>query len=136
MTVLLVFLLAVGLLQVEANATGVERQDRPEITDSEWYYTHKDEPRVTPKAGVPVWSGSPALVLLLTLTSVSLGLRLSRATEPCGWASTCNDGGPSNVERDIVPPEPIEEEIESAAVLWSLGAFLTFACILVGGTLT
>ncbi|KAM7075894.1 lymphocyte antigen 6K [Molossus nigricans] len=162
MTVLLVFLLAVGPLQVEANATGVERQgnlrchvceeistvtcrratdcsagntfcvtavtrilvrffyvsrqctkfcpaisaddlifrpfvlekpmpflyasccrtalcntDRPEITDSEWYYTHKDEPRVTPKAGVRVCSGSPAVVLLLTLTSVSLGLRRS-----------------------------------------------------------
>ncbi|XP_036137225.1 glycosyl-phosphatidylinositol-anchored molecule-like protein [Molossus molossus] len=54
----------------------------------------------------------------------------------CCGGMTCNDGGPSNVERDIVPPEPIEEEIESAAVLWSSGLFLTFASTLVGRTLT
>lgn len=48
----------------------------------------------------------------------------------------CNQGGPNNVERDILPDEAIEEVIDRALRLGVSGFFLSFACILVSRTLT
>ncbi|XP_016071907.1 PREDICTED: glycosyl-phosphatidylinositol-anchored molecule-like protein [Miniopterus natalensis] len=54
----------------------------------------------------------------------------------CCNGNHCNQGGPNNVERDILPDEAIEEAIDRALRLGVSGFFLSFACILVSRTLT
>lgn len=57
----------------------------------------------------------------------------------CCGIMHCNVGGPTNLERDIIPDQTIEEDLEGAACLgvgglW--GAPLGLASILLSGTLT
>uniref|UniRef100_A0A8C0S1A9 UPAR/Ly6 domain-containing protein n=1 Tax=Canis lupus familiaris TaxID=9615 RepID=A0A8C0S1A9_CANLF len=54
----------------------------------------------------------------------------------CCNAMTCNEGGPTNLERDIIPDYPIEEELEGAVRLGESTFFLSVASILVSNTLT
>lgn len=54
----------------------------------------------------------------------------------CCSVMTCNDGGPANVERDILPEEPIEEVIEGAVCLRGSELLLGLASILLSGALT
>lgn len=57
----------------------------------------------------------------------------------CCGTMKCNFGGPTNLERDIMPDMTIEEDLEGAmrlggGGLW--GVLLSFASILVPGALT
>ncbi|XP_036904536.1 glycosyl-phosphatidylinositol-anchored molecule-like protein [Sturnira hondurensis] len=54
----------------------------------------------------------------------------------CCNKMTCNDGGPTNVERDILPDEPLEELIEGAVCLRGSGLLLGLASILLSGALS
>lgn len=57
----------------------------------------------------------------------------------CCGNMVCNVGGPTNLERDILPDQTIEEELEGAVRLAGGGlwrALLSFASILVSGALT
>ncbi|XP_053516861.1 glycosyl-phosphatidylinositol-anchored molecule-like protein isoform X2 [Artibeus jamaicensis] len=54
----------------------------------------------------------------------------------CCGAMTCNDGGPTNVERDILPDEPLEEMIEGAVCLRGSALLLGLASILLSGALS
>ncbi|XP_070487298.1 glycosyl-phosphatidylinositol-anchored molecule-like protein [Equus przewalskii] len=54
----------------------------------------------------------------------------------CCNHNTCNHAGPTNVERDIVPPEPIEEVLEGTVRLGESTFFLSFASILISNSLT
>lgn len=49
---------------------------------------------------------------------------------------TCNEGGPTNFERDILPDYTIEEELEGTVRLGESTFFLSVASILVSNTLT
>ncbi|XP_071458495.1 glycosyl-phosphatidylinositol-anchored molecule-like protein isoform X2 [Marmota flaviventris] len=54
----------------------------------------------------------------------------------CGGMS-CNSGGPTNVERDFLPPQIIEEDfVAESAYLGKPKFFLSFASIIVSNTLT
>lgn len=57
----------------------------------------------------------------------------------CCGAMNCNAGGPTNLERDILPDMTIEEDLQGAVgpgrgALW--GVLLSFASVLVSGALT
>lgn len=54
----------------------------------------------------------------------------------CCNTMTCNEGGPTNLERDIIPDYPIEEELEGAVRLGESTFLLSVASILVSNTLT
>ncbi|XP_058421020.1 glycosyl-phosphatidylinositol-anchored molecule-like protein [Diceros bicornis minor] len=54
----------------------------------------------------------------------------------CCGSRTCNEGGPTNIERDILPDEVIEEEIEGTVRLGESKFFLSFVSILVSNILT
>ncbi|CAK7289197.1 Glycosyl-phosphatidylinositol-anchored molecule-like protein [Vulpes lagopus] len=54
----------------------------------------------------------------------------------CCNSMTCNEGGPTNLERDIIPDYPIEEELEGAVRLGESTFLLSVASILVSNTLT
>lgn len=49
---------------------------------------------------------------------------------------TCNEGGPTNFERDILPDYTIEEELEGTVRLGESTFFLSVASILVSNILT
>nr|XP_012419658.1 PREDICTED: glycosyl-phosphatidylinositol-anchored molecule-like protein [Odobenus rosmarus divergens] len=53
----------------------------------------------------------------------------------CCSAMSCNDGGPTNFERDILPDYTIEEELEGTVRLGESTFFLSIASILVSNTL-
>ncbi|KAG8515397.1 Glycosyl-phosphatidylinositol-anchored molecule-like protein [Galemys pyrenaicus] len=54
----------------------------------------------------------------------------------CCGAMKCNEGGPTNLERDILPEEPIEEEIEGTERVGGPGLLLSLASLLAGRALT
>ncbi|XP_027951787.1 glycosyl-phosphatidylinositol-anchored molecule-like protein [Eumetopias jubatus] len=54
----------------------------------------------------------------------------------CCNSMSCNDGGPTNFERDILPDYTIEEELEGTVRLGESTFFLSVASILVSNTLT
>nr|XP_025727317.1 glycosyl-phosphatidylinositol-anchored molecule-like protein [Callorhinus ursinus] len=54
----------------------------------------------------------------------------------CCNSMTCNEGGPTNFERDILPDYTIEEELEGTVRLGESTFFLSVASILVSNTLT
>nr|XP_008508800.1 PREDICTED: glycosyl-phosphatidylinositol-anchored molecule-like protein [Equus przewalskii] len=55
----------------------------------------------------------------------------------CCSGMTCNEGGPTDIERDIGPPETIEEEVlEGTVRLGESTFFLSFASILISNSLT
>lgn len=53
----------------------------------------------------------------------------------CCGSMTCNAGGPT-LERDILPDEIMEEEIEGSVHLEESSFLLSFASVLVSNTLT
>uniref|UniRef100_A0A8D2H4T5 UPAR/Ly6 domain-containing protein n=1 Tax=Urocitellus parryii TaxID=9999 RepID=A0A8D2H4T5_UROPR len=55
----------------------------------------------------------------------------------CCGGMTCNSGGPTNVERDFLPPQIIEEDfVAESAYLGKPKFFLSFASIIVSNTVT
>ncbi|XP_053415294.1 glycosyl-phosphatidylinositol-anchored molecule-like protein [Nycticebus coucang] len=55
----------------------------------------------------------------------------------CCSGMLCNTGGPTNVERDLVPEGTIEEELPDGAMsFWEWKYVPIFACIIVSNTLT
>lgn len=54
----------------------------------------------------------------------------------CCNTMTCNHGGPTNLERDIVPEEAIEEELGGTVRLGEATLFLSVASVLVSHALT
>ncbi|XP_006748748.1 glycosyl-phosphatidylinositol-anchored molecule-like protein [Leptonychotes weddellii] len=54
----------------------------------------------------------------------------------CCFSMTCNEGGPTNFERDILPDYTIEEELEGTVRLGESTFFLSVASILVSNILT
>ncbi|XP_075406676.1 glycosyl-phosphatidylinositol-anchored molecule-like protein [Tenrec ecaudatus] len=55
----------------------------------------------------------------------------------CCQGSQCNRGGPTNFERDMIPYEPIEEELPEGAVCLGPSAFaLSLVSIIISDTLT
>ncbi|XP_047641394.1 glycosyl-phosphatidylinositol-anchored molecule-like protein [Phacochoerus africanus] len=54
----------------------------------------------------------------------------------CCNTMTCNHGGPTNLERDIVPEEAIEEELGGTVRLGEATLFLSLASVLVSHALT
>ncbi|KAG8515385.1 Glycosyl-phosphatidylinositol-anchored molecule-like protein, partial [Galemys pyrenaicus] len=54
----------------------------------------------------------------------------------CCGAMLCNEGGPTNMERDILPEVPIEEEIEGTERVGGPGLLLSLASLLAGRALT
>lgn len=54
----------------------------------------------------------------------------------CCNGMVCNEGGPTNFERDILPEYTIEEELEGTVRLGESTFFLSVASLLVSNTLT
>ncbi|XP_004680003.1 PREDICTED: glycosyl-phosphatidylinositol-anchored molecule-like protein [Condylura cristata] len=54
----------------------------------------------------------------------------------CCGGMRCNDGGPTNLERDILPEETVEEEIEAAERLGGPGLLFSLASLLASRALT
>ncbi|XP_077613541.1 glycosyl-phosphatidylinositol-anchored molecule-like protein, partial [Crocuta crocuta] len=54
----------------------------------------------------------------------------------CCNGMTCNEGGPTNMERDIPNDYTLEEELEGTVCLGESTLLLSIACLLVDHTLT
>lgn len=54
----------------------------------------------------------------------------------CCNTMLCNEGGPTNFERDILPEYTIEEELEGTVCLGESAFLLSVASVLVSNTLT